>query len=106
MQAWAGSSRRPQGIVRSSSLSIQAQSGRWAAGITCGPDVVIIEPQGYRTLALQLHAAAVLTDSGGIQREAAWLRCRARPPDLDGVGRGDGGSGGRMRLVGTVRGWR
>ncbi len=34
----------------------------------------VVEPQGYRsTLALQLHAAAVLTDSGGVQREAAWL---------------------------------
>jgi UDP-GlcNAc3NAcA epimerase len=33
-----------------------------------------IPPQGYRTtLALQLHAAAVVTDSGGVQREAAWL---------------------------------
>lgn len=40
-----------------------------------GPDVRITEPLGYRTsLALQLHAAAVLTDSGGVQREAAWLR--------------------------------
>ena len=46
-----------------------------AAGIALAPDVVVIEPQGYRTsLALQLHAAAVLTDSGGVQREAAWLR--------------------------------
>lgn len=45
-----------------------------AAGVSCGPDVLIVEPQGYRTsLALQLHAAAVLTDSGGVQREAAWL---------------------------------
>lgn len=36
--------------------------------------VVVIPPVGYRTsLALQLHAAAVLTDSGGVQREAAWL---------------------------------
>jgi UDP-GlcNAc3NAcA epimerase len=44
------------------------------AGISCGPDVAIVEPQGYRTsLALQLHAAAVITDSGGVQREAAWL---------------------------------
>ena len=44
------------------------------AGVACGPGVVIVEPQGYRTsLALQLHAAAVLTDSGGVQREAAWL---------------------------------
>ncbi len=33
-----------------------------------------IPPQGYRTtLALQLHAAAVVTDSGGVQREASWL---------------------------------
>ncbi len=36
--------------------------------------VIVVGPQGYRTsLALQLHAAAVLTDSGGVQREAAWL---------------------------------
>lgn len=39
-----------------------------------GPHVAVVEPQGYRTsLTLQLHAAAVITDSGGIQREAAWL---------------------------------
>jgi UDP-GlcNAc3NAcA epimerase len=39
------------------------------------PDgVVVLPPLGYRTmLAMQLHAAAVLTDSGGVQREAAWL---------------------------------
>lgn len=44
------------------------------AGVACGPNVAILEPQGYRTsLALQLHSAAVLTDSGGVQREAAWL---------------------------------
>jgi UDP-N-acetylglucosamine 2-epimerase len=45
-----------------------------AAGIRLAPTIRVVEPQGYRaTLALQLHAAAVLTDSGGIQREAAWL---------------------------------
>jgi UDP-N-acetylglucosamine 2-epimerase len=45
-----------------------------AARIVLPANVVVIEPQGYRTsLALQLHAAAVLTDSGGIQRESAWL---------------------------------
>ena len=39
-----------------------------------GPDVRVVEPLGYRSsLALQLHAAAVLTDSGGIQRESGWL---------------------------------
>ncbi|HEX5466234.1 MAG TPA: UDP-N-acetylglucosamine 2-epimerase (non-hydrolyzing) [Candidatus Limnocylindrales bacterium] len=44
------------------------------AGVVLGDQVRVIEPQPYRsTLALQLHAAAVLTDSGGIQREAAWL---------------------------------
>jgi UDP-N-acetylglucosamine 2-epimerase len=44
------------------------------AGIALSRDVRLIDPQGYRTsLAMQLHAAAVLTDSGGVQREAAWL---------------------------------
>ena len=43
-------------------------------GRSLGPDVAVVEPQSYRTsLALQLHAAAVLTDSGGVQRESAWL---------------------------------
>jgi len=43
-------------------------------GIGLAPDVRLIDPQGYRTsLTLQLHAAAVITDSGGVQREAAWL---------------------------------
>jgi UDP-N-acetylglucosamine 2-epimerase len=45
-----------------------------AASASPGPGVVIVGPQPYRTsIALQLHAAAVLTDSGGIQRESAWL---------------------------------
>ncbi len=45
-----------------------------AAGVELAPTIRVIEPQPYRTtLALQLHAAAVLTDSGGVQREAAWL---------------------------------
>lgn len=44
-------------------------------GADAGPDVAVVDPLGYRSsLALQLHAAAVLTDSGGVQREAAWLR--------------------------------
>jgi UDP-GlcNAc3NAcA epimerase len=43
-------------------------------GIALDPSVVVIDPLGYRSsLAMQLHAAAVLTDSGGVQREAAWL---------------------------------
>ena len=45
-----------------------------ASGVTLPAAVCVVEPQGYRsTLALQLHAAAVLTDSGGVQRESAWL---------------------------------
>ena len=44
------------------------------AGIRLADPVRVIPPQGYRTtLALELHAAAILTDSGGVQREAAWL---------------------------------
>jgi UDP-N-acetylglucosamine 2-epimerase len=44
------------------------------ARISLPDGVIVVAPQGYRTsLALQLHSAAVLTDSGGIQREAAWL---------------------------------
>lgn len=45
-----------------------------AAGVGLGPDVIVTPPFGYRTsLTLQLHAAAVVTDSGGVQREAGWL---------------------------------
>jgi UDP-N-acetylglucosamine 2-epimerase len=75
------------------------------AGISCGPDVVIVEPQGYRTsLALQLHAAAVLTDSGGIQREAAWLGvpCLVLRESTEWTEAVDG-SGGRMVIVGLDR---
>jgi UDP-N-acetylglucosamine 2-epimerase len=43
-------------------------------GVSLPHDVWAVEPLGYRSsLTLQLHAAAVITDSGGIQREAAWL---------------------------------
>jgi len=45
-----------------------------ALGIELDPSVLVVDPLGYRSsLAAQLHAAAVLTDSGGVQREAAWL---------------------------------
>ena len=45
-----------------------------ASGAPIPAGVRVVSPLEYRTtLALQLHAAAVLTDSGGIQREAAWL---------------------------------
>jgi UDP-GlcNAc3NAcA epimerase len=70
-----------------------------------GDDVRIVEPQGYRTsLALQYHAAAVLTDSGGVQREAAWLDVpclvlRDRTEWVEAVAT----SRGRMVLVGLDR---
>jgi UDP-N-acetylglucosamine 2-epimerase len=45
-----------------------------AGGLAVPSGVGVVEPQGYRTsLALQLHSAAVLTDSGGVQRESSWL---------------------------------
>jgi UDP-N-acetylglucosamine 2-epimerase len=76
-----------------------------SAGITLAPGVVVVPPQGYRTtLALQLHAAAVITDSGGVQREAAWLGVpclvlRDRTEWVEAVA----GSGGRMVTVGLDR---
>ena len=43
-------------------------------GIALGANTRVTPPVGYRmSLALQLHAAAVLTDLAGIQREFAWL---------------------------------
>ena len=76
-----------------------------AAAIRVADDVHVIGPQGYRTtLALQLHAAAVLTDSGGVQREAAWLGVpclilRDRTEWLEAVA----DSAGRMVVVGLDR---
>ncbi len=76
-----------------------------AAGLATGEGVRVIAPQGYRmTLALQLHAAAVLTDSGGVQREAAWLDVpclvlRSTTEWVEAVA----ASRGRMRLVGLDR---
>ena len=77
-----------------------------AEQIRLDPSIRVIQPQGYRTtLALQLHAAAVLTDSGGIQREAAWLGVpclvlRDRTEWVEAVA----GSGGRMVVVGLDAG--
>jgi UDP-GlcNAc3NAcA epimerase len=71
-------------------------------GISFAPGVRLVEPQGYRTsLTLQLHAAAVLTDSGGVQREAAWLGVpclilRGTTEWVEAVA----DSGGRMVVVG------
>jgi len=75
------------------------------AAIGLPTTVRVIEPQGYRTsLALQLHAAAILTDSGGVQREAAWLGVpclvlRDRTEWVEAVEE----SAGRMVVVGLDR---
>ena len=72
------------------------------SGEALGPDVRVVEPLGYRrSLAVQLHAAAVLTDSGGVQREAAWLGVpclvlRSTTEWVEAVA----GSGGRMAVIG------
>jgi UDP-N-acetylglucosamine 2-epimerase len=71
-------------------------------GVDVGRDVVVVEPQGYRTsLALQLHAAAVLTDSGGVQRESGWLGtpCLVLRGTTEWV-EALAVSGGRMAVVG------
>jgi UDP-N-acetylglucosamine 2-epimerase len=72
------------------------------AGIDLPAGIQVVAPQGYRTtLTLELHAAAILTDSGGVQREAAWLGTpclvlRSTTEWVEAVA----GSGGRMVLVG------
>ena len=73
-----------------------------ASGIKLPTTVHVVEPQGYRsTLALQLHAAAVLTDSGGVQRESAWLGvpCLVLRPVTEWVEAVES-SAGRMVIVG------
>ncbi len=75
------------------------------AGVDLGRDIWAVEPLGYRTsLTLQLHAAAVLTDSGGVQREAAWLGVpclvlRSTTEWVEAVNDSDGG----MVVVGLDR---
>lgn len=45
-----------------------------SAGITPGCEIAVCEPLGYvEGLAAVRHAAVVVTDSGGLQREAYWL---------------------------------
>ena len=74
--AWAGLLRAAARHQRPLVLALHPGTRRALgdAAVALGTDVIVTEPLGYRTsLALQLHAAAVLTDSGGVQREAAWL---------------------------------
>ena len=108
MAAWAGmlaAVARPDRLVVLA-LHPGTRVAMAASGIALPAEVRVIEPQGYRTtLALQLHAAAVLTDSGGVQREAAWLRVpslvlRGTTEWVEAVA----DSGGRMVVVGLDAG--
>ena len=104
LHAWAGllgavaSEARPVVLALHPGTAVALAT----AGIRLAPTIRVIDPQGYRTtLALQLHAAAVLTDSGGVQREAAWLGVpclvlRNTTEWLEAVA----DSGGRMVVVG------
>jgi len=76
LRAWTGLLAAVSSAARPVVLALHpgTAAALRAAGLDLDPSIRVIEPQGYRsTLGLQLHAAAVLTDSGGIQREAAWL---------------------------------
>ena len=97
IRAWAGlldSVARPDRRVVLA-LHPGTRAAMDAVGAVPGPNVMVIEPLGYRSsIAAQLHAAAVLTDSGGVQREASWLgtpclvlrRSTEWPETLDGDG--------------------
>jgi UDP-GlcNAc3NAcA epimerase len=74
--AWTGlldavaSAERPVVLALHPGTRVALES----TGARLPASVLVVEPQGYRSsLALQLHSAAVLTDSGGVQRESAWL---------------------------------
>ena len=107
MTAWAGlfgavaSADRPVVLALHPGTRVALEE----AGIELPAGVRVVEPQGYRTtLALQLHAAAVLTDSGGVQREAAWLGVpclvlRGTTEWVEAVA----GSDGRMVVIGLDR---
>jgi UDP-N-acetylglucosamine 2-epimerase len=104
MRSWASLMARVAEPARPVILAIHpgTRAALERAGIALADDVRVIEPQGYRTsLALQMHSAAVLTDSGGVQREAAWLGVpclvlRGTTEWVEAVAN----SGGRMLVVG------
>ena len=102
--AWAGLLDRVATSSRPVILAIHpgTRLALERAGIGLSPNVYLVEPQGYRvSLALQLHAAAVLTDSGGVQRESAWLGvpCLVLRNTTEWV-EAVADSGGRMVVVG------
>jgi UDP-N-acetylglucosamine 2-epimerase len=104
LAAWAGilaSAARPDRPVILA-LHPGTRAALDDAGVVLPSSIRVVEPLGYRTtLALQLHAAAILTDSGGVQREAGWLGTpclvlRSTTEWTEAVR----GSAGRMVLVG------
>jgi UDP-N-acetylglucosamine 2-epimerase len=104
LRAWAGLLDRLASPERPVILAIHpgTRLALERAGVALGPDVCVVDPQGYRTsLTLQLHAAAVLTDSGGVQREAAWLGvpCLVLRDTTEWV-EAVATSGGRMVVIG------
>lgn len=49
--------------------------GLWNGIIRKGSNIMVLEPQGYMDfLTLQLHASVIITDSGGVQKEAYMLK--------------------------------
>jgi UDP-GlcNAc3NAcA epimerase len=102
--AWVGLlaavARAERPVVLALHPGTRAAMAREAVAVP--PHICIVEPLGYRTsLTLQVHAAAVITDSGGIQREASWLGVpclvlRGTTEWIEAVA----GSGGRMVVVG------
>ena len=104
IRAWAGMLR---GVARPDRPVVLAlhpgtQIALESSDDELGPDVLVTGPLGYRaSLTLQLHAAAVLTDSGGVQREAGWLDvpCLVLRDTTEWVEL-LAESGGRMSLVG------
>jgi UDP-N-acetylglucosamine 2-epimerase len=108
MAAWTALLAELAGVDRPVVLSLHpgTRAALTASGATLPATIRVIEPQGYRTtLTLQLHAAAVLTDSGGVQRESAWLGVpclvlRSTTEWVEAVEE----SAGRMVVVGLDRG--
>ena len=108
MASWTALLAELAGVDRPVVLSLHpgTRAALAASGTTLPATIRVIEPQGYRTtLTLQLHAAAVLTDSGGVQRESAWLGVpclvlRSTTEWVEAVEE----SAGRMVVVGLDRG--
>lgn len=106
MRAWTGL-LGDAAVVRPVVLALHpgTAAALAAEGIALDSRIRVVPPLGYRsTLTLQLHAAAILTDSGGVQREAAWLRTpclvlRSTTEWVEAVA----DSSGQMVLVGSDR---